>query len=175
MYSEHLATSSEASLQICRVDRDEIPSFRRNFLRENATHPRAPTSIVKKWVFQGVSWALMSGINFLWYRCVFRSSAARIPSSAGHVSSQSITTRESRDQMMISGRSFEAHISGGNVILLSVKSTSSSQSVLESSRLLSLERFELALVLVCTWPAGMKLLVIGGTACLLRCLLHWSK
>ena len=59
---------------------------------------------------------LLAGIKSLLYLCVFLRTAAGIPSSAPHVSSNNITCLRCTDQIMTSGRSRDMVISGGKMI-----------------------------------------------------------
>ncbi len=78
------------------------------------TKPRAPTSIVRDIHLHPAS--LIAGISSFWYLAVFRMTAAANPSSAPQVNSNRMTHLMLTGHMMISGRLFDAMISGGNII-----------------------------------------------------------
>ena len=73
---------------------------------EKATKPRTPTSTVSHSV-----WMEICSTRSL-YLTSLRDLALAIPSSAGHVSSMRITFFRDGDQIMMSGRSLVAKISG---------------------------------------------------------------
>ena len=101
---------------------------------EKATKPRTPTSTVRRVQSHSV-WLEICSTRLLYLRSL-RDLALAIPSSAGHVSSIRITFFRDGDQIMMSGRSLVAKISGGKRMLAASKSTKICQSVAPDNRLL---------------------------------------
>ncbi len=114
MAREHLAEVCERSLHIREALEYEKPSNWRHRLVLVDTKPRVPTSIVRDIHLHPAS--LIAGISSCWYLAVFRMTAAANPSSAPQVNSNRMTHLMLTDHMMISGRLFDAMISGGNSI-----------------------------------------------------------
>ena len=109
---EHLAAIVESLLRSSFRSLVGSPSFRKTCLVEIAMKPLTPISIVKSRGFQAVM--LEISLTKGKYFDIFLTWAASIPSSAGQVSSISITFLILVDHIVISGLSAVENISGGN-------------------------------------------------------------